>query len=125
MAEGRVYVIGSTPVILPFRAGGAVLCPAEDAAAVARTLREIEAQRAASLVLITEDAAAKAPDEVRNFEESAVHALMVIPTRRTEKGVGMERMRALIIRSLGVDLIAKAPAEQISEEIQLETESAE
>jgi len=125
MTEGRVYVIGSAHVILPFRAGGAVLCPAEDAAGVARTLREIAAQRAASLVLITEDAAAKAPDEVKDFEESAVHALMVIPTRRTEKSMGMERMRALIIRSVGVDLIARAPSEEISEEIQLETESAE
>lgn len=125
MTEGRVYIIGSAPVILPFRAGGAVLCPAEDASSVAGALREVAAQKAASLVLITEDAAAKAPDEVKDFEDRAVHALMVIPTRKTGKSMGMEMMRELIIRSVGVDLIARAPSDKIGEEIQLETETAE
>lgn len=125
MTDGRVYVIGSAPVILPFRAGGAVLCQAEDAAGVVRALGEVAAQKAASLVLITEDAAAKAPEEVKDFEDKAVHALMVIPTRKTGKSVGMEMMREMIIRSVGVDLIARAPSEEIGEEIRLETESAE
>jgi vacuolar-type H+-ATPase subunit F/Vma7 len=125
MTDGRIYVIGSAPVILPFRAGGAVLCPAEDATGVVSALKKVTAEHAASLVLITEDAAAKAPDDVADFEKSTVHALMVIPTRRTGKSMGMEMMRGLIIQSVGVDLIAKAPSEEIGEEIRLETETAE
>jgi vacuolar-type H+-ATPase subunit F/Vma7 len=125
MTDGRVYVIGSAPVILPFRAGGAVLFPAEDAPSVIRALGEVEKQQAASLVLITEDAAAKAPDEVEDFEKGAVHALMVIPTRKTGKRMGVEMMRELIIQSVGVDLIARAPSEEIGEEVQMETGSAE
>ena len=121
MTEGRVYVIGSAPVILPFRAGGAVLCPAEDASGVVRALGVVAEQRSASLVLITEDAAAKAPDEVKDFEDKAVHALMVIPTRKAGKSMGMEMMRELIIRSVGVALIARAPSEKIGEEIELES----
>jgi V/A-type H+-transporting ATPase subunit F len=125
MTDGRVYVIGSAPVILPFRAGGAVLYPAEDAKGVVSAIREVEKQGAASLVLITEDAAAKAPDEVNDFEKSTVHALMVIPTRRTGKSMGMEMIRELIIQSVGVDLIAKAPSEEIGKEIKLETDTTE
>lgn len=38
MAEGRMLVIGNAQVILPFRAAGAVLRPAEDADGVRRAL---------------------------------------------------------------------------------------
>jgi len=125
MTDGRVCVIGNAQVILPFKAGGAVLYAAEDAAAVARALKEINAKTGSSLVLITDEAAEASPEEVKDFEEAGRHALMVVPTRKTEKSAGLERMRELIIRSVGVDLIARTPSEAISEEIKLETESAE
>jgi vacuolar-type H+-ATPase subunit F/Vma7 len=118
-------VIGNAQVILPFKAGGAVLYAAEGPEGVAKALRQIGAQPGSSLVLITEAAAAWSPDEVKDFEEAGRHALMVIPTRRAEKSSGLEIMRALVIRSVGVDLIARAPSAEISEEIKLETESGE
>lgn len=125
MTDGRICMVGSAQVILPFKAGGAVLYPAENPEGVARALKEIGAQPGSSLVLITEEAAAASPDEVGDFEEAGRHALMIIPTRKSEKSAGLERMRALIVRSVGVDLIARAPSEKISEEIRLEVESAE
>jgi len=120
-----VCVVGGAQAILPFKAGGAVLYPAEDAAGVTAALRQIAGHRAASLVLITAEAAAAAPDSVSDFEEEDRHALMVIPTRREERSAGLERMRELIVRSVGVDLIARAPTAEIGEEVRLETESGE
>ncbi|MCX6357052.1 MAG: hypothetical protein NT045_04105 [Candidatus Aureabacteria bacterium] len=120
MDKGKVYVIGSGQVILPFRAGGAVLCPVEDAGGVATALADIARQPRGSLVLITDDAAGLAPDEVRKFEECGAHAIMVIPTRVQEKSAALERMRELIIRSVGVDLIGKAPGAEIGKEISME-----
>lgn len=117
MAEGKMYVIGSSQVILPFRAGGAVLYAAEDREGVSRALAEVEAQPRGSLVLITEEAASRAPDDVKEFEERGAHALMVVPTRRSRTGAGLERMRQIIIRSVGVDLIARSPGEQIAGEV--------
>jgi len=67
MAKGKVYVIGSSQLILPFRAGGAVLCAAEDRAGVSLALDEVAAQPPGSLVLITEEAASRAPEEVQDF----------------------------------------------------------
>jgi len=125
VTKGRVCVIGSAQAILPFRAGGAVLYTADDPAGVSRALGEIGAQPRGSLVLITEEAAALVPDTIREFEEAGAYALMVIPSRRREKSVGMERMRELIIRSVGVDLISRSPAAEIGAEIKVEEKSAE
>lgn len=125
MSRGRVHVIGGAQVILPFRAGGAVLWPAEDAEGVRTALGELEAQPPGSLVLLTEEAAALAPDAAREFEEKGAHALLVIPTRLKEKSAGLERMRQVIIRSVGVDLIARSPAEEIGEQVATAAEEEE
>lgn len=125
MSKGRVHVIGGAQVILPFRAGGAVLRPAEDAAAVRKALEELAAQPAGSLVLLTEEAAALAPDAVREFEENGAHAVLVIPTLLKEKSAGLERMRQVIIRSVGVDLIARSPSEAIGEQVATAEEEEE
>jgi vacuolar-type H+-ATPase subunit F/Vma7 len=112
-------------VILPFRAGGAVLWPAEDGDGVRKALGELGAQPAGSLVLLTEEAAALAADAVKEFEEKGAHALLVIPTRLKEKSAGLERIRQVIIRSVGVDLIARSPSAAIGEEIRLGEEEEE
>lgn len=117
MSEGRVHVVGGAQVILPFRAGGALLWPAETGEAVRKTLGELAAHPAGSLVLLTEEAAALAPDAAREFEEEGAHALLVIPTSLKGKGAGLERMRHAIIRSVGVDLIARSPSEAIGEQV--------
>jgi vacuolar-type H+-ATPase subunit F/Vma7 len=119
VARGRVYVVGGAQVILPFRAGGAVLRPAEDAAGLRKALGEIAAEPPGSLVLLTAEAAALDAAAVGEFETDARHALLVIPTRRTARSEGLERMRGLIIRSVGVDLIARAPSAAVGEEIRL------
>jgi V/A-type H+-transporting ATPase subunit F len=115
-----VCVIGGAQAILPFKAGGAVLYPAEDPAAVSRALHETGAQPKGSLVLITEEAAALVPEAIEEFEEAGAYALMIIPSRPSERSVGMDRMRELIIRSVGVDLISRSPAAEISAEIRVE-----
>lgn len=117
MSKGRVHVIGGGQVILPFRAGGAVLWPAENGDGVRKALDELAAQPAGSLVLLTEEAAALATDAVREFEQKGAHALMVIPTRLWEKSSGLERIRQVIIRSVGVDLIARATSDAVGEQI--------
>ncbi len=66
---------------------------------------------------MTEEAAALAPDAAREFEEEGAHALLVIPTSLKGKGAGLERMRHAIIRSVGVDLIARSPSEAIGEQV--------
>lgn len=119
MAKGRVHVVGGAQVILPFRAGGAVLRPAEDGEGVRKTLEDLGRQPAGSLVLLTEEAAALAPDAVREFEKKAAHALLIFPTRLQAKSAGLERIRQVIIRSVGVDLIARSPSEAVGEEIAL------
>ena len=117
MSKGRVHVVGGAQVILPFRAGGAVLWPAENGDGVRKVLEELAAQPAGSLVLLTEEAAALAPDAVGEFEQKGAHALLVIPTRLREKSAGLERIRQVIIRSVGVDLIARATSDAVGEQI--------
>lgn len=119
MAKGRVHVVGGAQVILPFRAGGAVLWPAEDGEGVRKALAELGRQAAGSLVLMTEEAAALAPEDVREFEGRGAHALLVVPTRLKKKSAGLERIRQVVIRSVGVDLIARSPSSAVGEEIAL------
>ncbi|MDD5556295.1 MAG: V-type ATP synthase subunit F [bacterium] len=117
MHSGNIHVVGGSRVIPPFRAAGALLHPADDAAAVEAALREIAGRGRGSLVLVTEAAAALAPEAVAEMEERGRHAVMRVPTRIGGGSGGLERMRGIIIRSVGVDLLSRAPAGEIPEEI--------
>jgi vacuolar-type H+-ATPase subunit F/Vma7 len=103
----EVYVIGRRADVLPFAAAGAEIVEVEDAHGVAEGLRAIERKHEACLVMVSEDLAEEAAAEVARFRSGKKRALVAIPTLREKPGRTLSRVRKLVARSLGVDLLGK------------------
>jgi len=103
----EVYVIGRRAEVLPFAAAGATVIEVEGAHGVAEGLRALEAKREPCLVMVSEDLAGEAAEAVARFRLGKRRALVAIPTLREKSGRTLARMRRLVARSLGVDLLGK------------------
>jgi vacuolar-type H+-ATPase subunit F/Vma7 len=104
--KGQLHAVGPAEVILPFRAAGVILHPAATAPEARRALAEADGSPAGSLILVVEETAASVLPELREMETAARHAVLIVPTRLRQTGLGLRAMRAAIVRSVGVDLLA-------------------
>ena len=104
----KVVVIGCRADILPFAAAGAQLIEVEDAGQAAAALDGLESEKDACLVMLSEDFAIECAGEVETFRTNRRHALVAIPSLGSPTGRTLTRIRALVARSLGVDLLGRS-----------------
>lgn len=97
--KATLHAVGRTEDVAPYLALGAEVHEVTGPEEAARAVRE--ATRSASLVLVAEEFAGAAGPR-------AGSVVMVVPGVRESSKAAVNRMRELIARSVGVDLIAKA-----------------
>ena len=106
----RAVILGSHAAILPFRAVGVELMPAEDADAARARLRLLAADFAEGLVLVTEDLAESCRDEIAELRRHpGVAVLPLASPAAGAKSAGAQRewIRQLVRRAIGVDLMGR------------------
>lgn len=95
-----IHAVGRPEDVLPFLALGATVHEAMDLSSARAQVRTLD-QKAGALVLLTEEFGPAAAE--------AKQALVVVLAGAAGgKGESLERVRNIVARSLGVDLIAKA-----------------
>ena len=99
--------VGEPASVGPFAAVGARIVGAPDEESARKALAS-RALREAELVLVSEDAAAAARDEMADLRKAARGAVLVVPGCRGTKGAALEEIRRLVINAVGVDLVARA-----------------
>mgnify|MGYP001480183075 CR=1 FL=1 len=104
----RVVVIGRRANVLPFRAVGVEIQEAEDAAAARELLRDLCKETEPCLVMMTEDLLAECGDEATRFRGGKWRAIVAIPALDAPPGRQRDKVRHLITRALGVDLLGRA-----------------
>ncbi|MDR3078200.1 MAG: hypothetical protein LBV15_05505 [Planctomycetota bacterium] len=103
----KVKVIGRHASILPFKAVGVELADVEGAEEARAALREIRESGEETLVLIPEDLAGECAADIAQLRQGASMLVLSLPAFTGEVGVQRERVRQLVARSLGVDLMGK------------------
>ncbi|MCL2001752.1 MAG: V-type ATP synthase subunit F [Planctomycetes bacterium] len=103
----RVTAIGKHAAILPFKAVGVGLCDVETVDEAKAALRKIRDDGEETLILIPEDIAAECEYEIAHIRQGTSVVIMTLPASGGEIGVQRERVRQLVARSLGVDLMGK------------------
>ncbi|MDR1518823.1 MAG: hypothetical protein LBU23_01595 [Planctomycetota bacterium] len=103
----RVKVIGKHAAILPFKAVGAELAGVDDAEGARAALREIRESGDGTLVFIPEDLAGECAADIGLLRQDSSMVVLNLPSQAGEPGLQRERVRQLVARSLGVDLMGK------------------
>jgi V/A-type H+/Na+-transporting ATPase subunit F len=101
-----MYAIGAPDVVGPFKAVGAAVLPGATADEVKASLQKVFTDKNAFMCMITEDAAALAPEELTALRESMGPAVLVIPGHRGSSGKPYAEIRQMVARAVGVDLMA-------------------
>ena len=103
----KVFVLGRRSDILPFRAVGAELLEIRDESQVGPALERFKSTTEPVMLMMTEDLVSSCTHEIEQFRENKMNILLTIPTINTEPGLRLAQIRALVARSLGVDLLGR------------------
>jgi vacuolar-type H+-ATPase subunit F/Vma7 len=103
----KVVVIGRRADILPFRAVGAELVEVVDTEQAGEALNAFRQSTEPVLVMMTEELVNACGNGVAEFRQNRMNVLLPIPTIGSEPGGRLERMRQLVARAIGVDLLGR------------------
>jgi len=107
MAEkGRTAFIGDADSVLGFRALGVETYTPESGSEAVQTFRKLVKEKVA-VIMITEDMLNHLQSEIDQVVHLPVPAIVVLPGVSGSKHTGEDTIRNLIIRAVGVDLMAE------------------
>ncbi len=106
MAKGKIAFIGDIDTVLGFKALGVeVIVPKDDADAREQFKRL--AKEETSVIMVTEDIADPIKEEIEDTMHRAIPTVVVLPGIQGSSRRGEETIRELIIKAVGVDLMAE------------------
>ena len=104
----KIAVVGNRDTILGFKALGLAIFPVKNAEEAGRTLRQITTEEYAT-IFITDNFARDLEKEIDELERNIqlYPSIVIIPSHRGSTGLGMEKIRALVEKAVGTDLLAQ------------------
>jgi V/A-type H+-transporting ATPase subunit F len=106
MPEGRIAFLGDIDSVLGFRALGVETIVPDGPDSARETFRRLVRQET-SVIMITEDLLDVLQEQIDETLNSAVPAVVVLPGITGTRKRGVDTIRELIIRAVGVDLMAE------------------
>lgn len=100
----RIGVIGDKDSILAFKAAGFSVFEANSAEEAEKIL-QVLAKDDYGVIYITEQIAAKIPHVLRRYREHKIPAIIPIPGNQGALGVGMDNIRKLVEKAVGVNIL--------------------
>ncbi len=101
----EVAAIGGESILLPFRALGVKVFPAQDGREAEELLRNLVSREPPfAVILVTEDLARDIMPAISEVARGGGVAISFIPGPGGSLGLGRERMRSLVRKAIGVDL---------------------
>ena len=104
--KGRTAFIGDADSVLGFRALGVETYTPESGTEAAQIFRKLVREKVA-VIMITEDMLNHLQSEIDQVVSLPVPAIVVLPGVSGSKHTGEDTIRNLIIRAVGVDLMAE------------------
>ncbi len=99
-----IAVIGDRDSVYAFAALGLHVMPAQDKEEALSLLSRLDLTKYA-VVYITEQLASQLENELRQYTESPVPAIIPIPGISGNTGIGMESVKLAVERAVGSDII--------------------
>lgn len=99
----NIAVIGDSSSVLCFKAVGVTVIPAITAEEVNKALEKVYKEKFAA-VFITEEFASFISPNLADLIARSQMSLVLIPSSKGSKGVGMARLRELVNKAVGVNI---------------------
>lgn len=100
----KVGVIGDGDSILGFMTAGFSVYPVSTPEEAAKTLHNLAHEKYA-IIFITENLADGIGEEIAKYRDTAVPAVILIPSKDGTAGIGMTNIRESVIRAIGADIL--------------------
>ena len=104
MDDKTIAVVGDYDSIYGFSALGLGTFPVEDAEEAARILRNL-AGSGYGIIYITEELAARIPEQIAKYNENMTPAIIQIPGVRGNTGDGVMSVRRSVEQAVGSDIL--------------------
>ncbi|MGI6037002.1 MAG: V-type ATP synthase subunit F [Limnochordia bacterium] len=105
MSMHKMAVIGDHDSILGFKALGLEVFPVADGEEGAQVLRRI-GKRDYAVIFITENVGAEMLPVVQEFADDPLPAILYIPNNQGSTGMGLEKIRRIVERAVGADILS-------------------
>ena len=100
----KIAVVGDYDSIYGFATLGLSICPAENREEIQNSLRRL-AKEEYGIIFITEAAAALVPEEMEQYRERTLPAVIQIPGVAGNTGAGVEGVRKTVEQAVGTDIL--------------------
>ena len=100
----RIAVIGDADSILGFKALGIEVFSVNDPDQAATTLRSI-AKEDFGVIFVTEGIAFQIIDDITEYSQRALPAVLTIPDNKGTTGAALEKIRRTVEKALGADIL--------------------
>jgi V/A-type H+-transporting ATPase subunit F len=104
MSMHRMAVIGDHDSIMGFKALGVSVFPVRDGQEGAAVLRQI-GKEDYGVIFITENVGEEMLPVVQEFAARPLPAILYIPNNQGSTGIGLEKIRRIVERAVGVDIL--------------------
>ena len=101
MSEHVVVIIGSSEMVKPFSALGAVTYETVDAQEAARALTKYSTEIIAGVIFIAESLAAQLLPQIEKIKVLPLPAVMIVPEYGSTQKLGVTRLQNTLTRAIG------------------------
>jgi len=100
----KIAVIGDRESVLGFKALGLETIFAENTAEARQALHKL-AEEDCAVIYITEQLAANMTEEINQYVEKIMPAIILIPGKAGSLGIGIESVHKAVERAVGADIL--------------------
>lgn len=102
----EIAILGNEEAILGFKALGIKAYPVHTADQAVKSLNQIMEKQATAVLFVTEDWAKKLGEQLDQYRESALPALIIIPSQKGSTGMGNKEIKKIVERAVGSDILS-------------------
>jgi V/A-type H+-transporting ATPase subunit F len=102
----KIAAIGEEDLILGFKALGIEIYPVNTPEALASTLERLVASDEYGIIFVSESMADKAEKLIMEYSALPLPSVVFIPGSEGSKGFAMQRIRRIVEKAVGADILA-------------------
>lgn len=104
MSTYKIAVIGDKDSILGFKTIGVDTFPVTSTRAALDTLKKLVSDQY-GVIFITEELAQDMEDVIKELQKRYLPAVVLIPSSRGTRGIGIEQIRSNVEKAIGADIL--------------------
>jgi len=104
--EYKIGIIGNHDSIIGFKALGVIAFAVNSKEEVQKALKDIMEKQDYAVVFITENWMEKMGDDIRQYRQGTLPAIITVPTSKGTTGVSSKELKQIVEQAVGSDILS-------------------